>query len=195
MIIVKEECVQKKPEEMSLFMASRVKPFSEGVVRFLSAAGMFAIVVSSLSACQQIMRVDEQLVAEPDPVALRLANAVDRASAALQTLASVEQARNPSLSVQGIPYAPTELRRAVSVDWTGPIVPIAKRMADRAGYMFHVNGDEPPLPVVVTVRAYEKSVVEVLRDIGLQAGRRATIAVDPDQRVVELNYAPVDARQ
>ena len=124
-------------------------------------------------------------------MALRLASAVDRASAALQTLASVEQARNPGVSIQSAPSAPQELRRTVSVDWVGPIEPLTRSLADRAGYQMQVNGDMPPVPVIVSVQSQEKSVVEVLRDVGLQAGRRADIVVDPDRRIVELNYAPV----
>lgn len=150
-----------------------------------------AVVSVSVAACAPITKVDQQLVAEPDPVSLRLASAVDRASAALQTLASVEQARNPGVSVSQVPYAPQELRRTVSVNWVGPIEPIARSLADRAGYAFQVNGDMPPVPLVVSVIAKQKSVVEVLRDVGLQAGQRADIAVDPERKVVELNYAPV----
>lgn len=153
---------------------------------------LFSVVVAAglLSGCAQY-KVDQQLVAEPDPVALRLSAAVDKASAALQTLASVEQARNPGVSLQMPPSAPQELRRIVSVDWTGPIEPIARTLADRAGYKMQINGDMPPTPVVVSVVAREKSVIEVLRDIGLQAGQRADISVDPSRRIVELNYAPV----
>lgn len=143
-----------------------------------------------LSACA-LPKVDQQLVATPDPVSLRLAAAVDRASAALQTLAAVEQARNPGIAVQGVPYAPQELRRTVTLDWVGPVEPILHRLADRAGYEFNVNGDVPPSPVVVTVRAKQKSVVEVLRDVGLQAGTRADVAVDPERRLVELSYVPI----
>ena len=146
--------------------------------------------IGLLTSCAQY-KTDQQLVAEPDPVALRLSAAVDKASSALQTLASVEQARNPGVSLQMPPSAPQELRRIVSVDWTGPIEPIAKSLAARAGYQMQVNGDRPPVPVVVSVMAREKSVVEVLRDIGLQAGQRADVVVDPNRRLVELNYAPV----
>ena len=155
-------------------------------ISFLGGAALLA-----LSACAPIQKVDHQMVATPDPVSLRLAAAVDKASSALHTLASVEQARNPGVEVQAAPYAPQELRRTVSVDWIGPIEPIAKRLADRAGYEFQVNGDVPPSPLVVNVQAKQKAVVEVLRDIGLQAGLRANIVVDPTQRIVELNYAPV----
>lgn len=148
-----------------------------------------AALVCVLPACAQY-KVDRQLVAEPDPVALRLAMAADHASAALQTLASIEQAKNPGASVQSAPNAPQELRRTLSVNWVGPIEPLAQSLADRAGYQLQINGNKPPVPVIVSVQAREKSVVEILRDLGLQAGRRADIVVDTERRVVELNYAP-----
>lgn len=151
-----------------------------------------ACAVSVATACTpHTATVDRQMVAEPDPIGLRLASAVDRASAALQTLASVEQARNPAASVQAAPNAPQELRRVVSLDWNGPIEPVVRKLADRAGYKFQILGDTPPVPIVVTVRSVEKSVIDVLRDIGLQAGSRADIIVDAERRMVEINYAPI----
>lgn len=158
--------------------------------------GRAVLIVAALgvAACTPLnftQKVDQQLVAEPDPLGLRLASAADRATAALQTLASVEQYRTPAASIQTVPAAPQELRRSVSVEWIGPIAPLAQQLADRAGYRFRVNGDVPAAPIVVNVSAKQKSVVEVLRDVGLQAGTRADISVDVDQKVVELNYAPV----
>jgi len=139
-----------------------------------------AVLLGAVTGCTQY-KVDQQLVAEPDPVALRLSSAVDKATAALQTLASVEQARNPGVNLQMPPTAP---------DWTGPIEPIARSMADRAGYQMHVNGARPSAPIIISMVAREKSVVEVLRDIGLQAGQRADVVVDPEHHLVEVNYAP-----
>lgn len=159
-----------------------------------SAVAVALAAVLLLGACAPLnftQKVDQQLVAEPDPVALRLASAADRATAALQTLASVEQHRTPAAAIQSVPAAPQELRRAVSVEWVGPIEPLAQKLADRAGYRFRINGDAPPAPIIVTVMAKQRSVVEVLRDVGLQAGTRADIAVDVDMKTVELNYAPV----
>jgi defect-in-organelle-trafficking protein DotD len=152
----------------------------------LSAAALFC----AMTACAP-HKVDQQLVAEPDPVTLRLAMAADRASSALQTLAAIEQAKHPGTAIQSVPNAPQELRRTVSVNYDGPIEPMARSLADRAGYQLEINGARPAAPVIVDVQAREKSVVEVLRDLGLQAGRRADIVVDTERRVVELNYAPV----
>ncbi len=151
----------------------------------LFVAAMTLVLASGCSA----RKVDQQLVAEPDPVTLRLAMAADNASSALSTLAAIEQAKNPSQSIAAVPDAPQELRRIISVDYDGPIEPMAKTLADRAGYQLEINGTRPPAPMIVSVHSREKSVIEVLRDIGLQAGRRADVAVDPDRRMVELDYA------
>lgn len=150
-----------------------------------------AFLTLGLAACTPMKKLDQQLVAEPDPVSLRLAQAVDKASSALQTLASVEQARTPSAGLQTVPNATQEMRRTVTMDWTGPIEPAIRTLAERAGYQFQVNGNAPPMPIIVSLHSTERSVVEVLRDAGLQAGRRADVAIDPDRRVVELNYASV----
>ncbi len=154
----------------------------------LLCAASFAVLASG---CTSYSRTAPQLVASPEPLTLRLADAVDRASNALETLASVEQARTPSASVSAVPDAPVELKRTVSLDWVGPIEPVTRRLAERAGYEFAVVGDMPPAPLVVTINAVHRSVIDVLRDIGLQAGHRANIVVDAERQVVEVNYAPV----
>lgn len=161
------------------------------VIFSVAAFGLCSFLMAACAPGLSQNKVDQQLVAEPDPVALRLAAAVDRASVALETLASVEQARTPQAGLQAVPYAPQELRRTVSVEWVGPIEPITRRLADKAGYRMRVNGDVPPAPLIVTVQAKQKSVIDVLRDVGLQAGQRATVSVDPEHRIVELNYAPL----
>jgi len=148
------------------------------------------LVLLMLTACIQ-PKVDQQLVASPDPVALRLANAVDQASVALKTLASIEQSRNPNIQIESVAGAPQELQRVMTIDWTGPIEPITKKVADRAGYSFQINGNSPSTPIIISVTSREKQVVEMLRDIGLQAGRRADIVVDIEKKTVELNYVSI----
>lgn len=131
-----------------------------------------------------------QLVASPDKVSLMLANAADRASVALETLAAVEQSRSPSVAVGPIVGAPSELSRAITVNWVGPVEPIAKKLADRAGYMFQSIGNSPPVPIVVSVDVENQPVIDVFRSIGLQLGTRADIKVDGNRKIVEVHYAP-----
>ncbi|MGB0719480.1 MAG: DotD/TraH family lipoprotein [Bdellovibrionales bacterium] len=145
-----------------------------------------------LNACETASFSDEspQLVAEPDKVSALLAEAADRASKSLETLASTEYARTPGVAVAPIGDAPRELRRAVTVNWIGPVEPIVKSLANRASYNFNVVGSAPPVPVVVSIDAENKPVIEILRDIGLQLGLRADIRVDAPSRIIEVHYAP-----
>lgn len=131
-----------------------------------------------------------QLVAQPDSVSAMLADAADRASNALETLAAVEQSRTPDIDVSAVNGAPAELRRAITMNWVGPVEPVVKALADRASYNFATIGPKPPSAVVVRVDVQNMPVVEVLRDIGLQLGTRANIRIDGPRKVVEVNYIP-----
>jgi len=131
-----------------------------------------------------------QLVANPDKVSLMLADAADRAAASLEKLAAVEYAQSSGVAAAPIGNAPVELRRAMTLDWTGPVEPLVKALADRTSYNFIVVGAQPPVPVVVSVHAENQPAINILRDIGLQLGARADVRVDGNRRVVEIHYAP-----
>lgn len=156
--------------------------------------GLFCVGVlaAGLSACSgNTIRGDHaQLVAAPDKVSMMLANAADRASVSLETLAAVEQSRSPEVSVSPIDNAPPELRRAITVNWVGPVEPIAEKLASRAGYAFQPIGTAPPVPLVVSVDVENMPVIDVLRSLGLQLGVRGDIRVDGTRRMVEVHYAP-----
>jgi defect-in-organelle-trafficking protein DotD len=147
-----------------------------------------------LAACdspaREFSNAHPQLVAQPDTVSAMLADAADRASHSLETLAAVEYARGPGVAVGPVGDAPTELRRAITINWVGPVESITKTLADRAGYNFLVVGAPPVVPVVVSVDVENMPVIDVLRNIGLQLGMRGDIKVDGPGRVVELHYPP-----
>lgn len=134
---------------------------------------------------------DPQVVASPDKVSLMLAEAADKASNALETLAAVEQAKSPAVAVQPIHNAPPELMRAMTLTWYGPAEPLVKKLADRASYTFVAVGDKPPVPANVNIDVENQPVIDTLRDVGLQLGMRADVKVDSTRRMIELHYAPV----
>jgi len=155
---------------------------------------LLTVLTVGISACtlpQGKQTRDPQVVTEPDRVSLMLAEAADKASNALETLASVEQSKSPGVSVQPISNAPTELMRAMTITWIGPAEGILKRAADRAGYTYLALGDQPPSPLTVNIDAENMPVIDILRDVGLQLGVRADVKVDGTRRMVELHYAPV----
>lgn len=143
-----------------------------------------------IAACAQNMP-KPQLVVEPENVTMRLAQAADRAATALDTLAAVEQVRTPTDLPPLAANAPLELRRSVTVNWIGPVEPLARQLADRASYRFVQTGNTPETPVIVSINVQHQPVIETLRDVGLQLGSRAQLRVDAEQRIVELNYANI----
>ena len=161
------------------------------MLRTLSIFIAAATLMSTLSACQVVPKYNAQIVASPDKATMMLAEAADRASVSLETLAAVEQSRSPGIAVAPIGDAPPELRRAMTVNWVGPVEPIGKTLADRAGYGFTVVGDPPPVPIVVSLDVENKPVIDILRNLGLQLGTRADLKVDGSRRIVEIHYAPV----
>ena len=124
----------------------------------------------------------------PDPAGIRLAEAAERAEAALTALAMMRAAASPP-PVPDVPVAvPTALQRRVTVDWVGPVETLAEALAGRAGYRFAMGGAAPARPVMVSVRVRDVPLIEALRDTGLQAGNAATLAVDAGRRTVRLDW-------
>ena len=152
------------------------------------------LVVAFMPGCTAVTKKFEnnqkQIVAEPDKVSAMLAHAADRASDALETLAAVEQAKTPDISVEPVSNVPGNLRRAISVNWIGPVDTITQSLANRAGYRYSVTGLEPPVPIVVSIDVENTPLIDVLRDIGLQLGFRADVKVDGNRKTVEIHYAP-----
>ncbi len=132
-----------------------------------------------------------QVVTSPDKVSLMMAEAADKASNSLQTLAAIEQSRAPGVGIDPIHNAPEDLRRAMTIAWVGPPEQILEKLADRASYNFLTIGTPPSVPLVVNIDVQNQPVIEILRDIGLQLGVRANVEVDGTARVIELHYAPV----
>lgn len=133
-----------------------------------------------------------QIVASPDKVSAMLAESADRASSALETLAAVEKARTPSANTAPLDNVPAELRRAITVNWVGPVEQISKTLADRAGYGFLVIGTTPTTTAVVSIDAENTRVIDALRDVGLQLGKRGDLKVDAKRKMVEIHYAPIE---
>lgn len=162
---------------------------------FSTSGARFATLglVVMLSACSGLgmknQKATPQLVAEPDGPTLMLADAADRATRALETLAAVEQGRTPSAAAAAmVPNAPPELQKAVTFTWAGPVEPVARDLAGRAGYTFRTIGNAPVSPIIVNLNAYNQPMIAVLRDIGLQMGTRADLRLDANTRMVEIIY-------
>jgi len=147
-----------------------------------------------LAGCQSPPPSVVPVAAAPDIVTVKLTEAADKASAALQRIAQIQQMRAPATPpAQDFADAPPNLKQPITIRWAGPIEPILKTLAERAGLQFRVTGHEPPVPLTVAVDVYDEPLIHVLQNIGLQAGERADVAIDGPRGVVEIRYAAANA--
>ncbi len=150
------------------------------------------VLLMSMTACGTTTVTP--LVAENDPVSLRIAQAAEKAGKALDNIAGIEQYRTPMPPMEDFSGAPPALVQPITVTWNGPAEQIVQTLTLKAGYRYRTAGLQPPLPLTVVVNSYEQPLIELLRDIGLQLGNRADVAVDAKNSVVQLRYAPTDGK-
>lgn len=119
-----------------------------------------------------------------------LAEASYSVSRSIADLSETAQAAHPLPELEAPPSpASYGMGGVTTIDWSGPIEPLIQQIARAADYRVRVLGTAPAIPVLITL--YEKNVMlgDVLRDAGYQCGRRASIVVFPESRVIELRYA------
>lgn len=148
-------------------------------VLFLSIAGL-------LAACgtHHVMQPTQP----DDKASVMLAEAANSVSRSLVELTRIEKSVLPKDKILVDSYA-LDLRGTVSIDWSGPIEPVLVRLADKMHYKLRRLGPNPPIPIVVTVSAYNAPLGSLFRDLDFQAGHRADILVFPQTKTVEIRYA------
>ncbi len=119
-----------------------------------------------------------------------LAEASYSVSRAISSLSETAQASRPLPQLDPPPNpASYGMAGLTSVDWSGPVEPLVNQIARVTHYRIRVLGTAPAIPVLVTIYAKNTMIADIVRDIGFQCGRRATVVVFPDSRVIELRYA------
>lgn len=119
-----------------------------------------------------------------------LAEASYAVSHSMVDLAETAQAAHPVPNLAPPPSPATYgMGGLTTVDWSGPVEPLVRQLATAANYRTRILGTAPAIPVLVTINAKNVMLGDVIRDVGYQCGRRATVVLFPDSRVVELRYA------
>lgn len=124
-----------------------------------------------------------------DPAAQQLAEAASSISQSLTDLKAIAKASAPPVNNKRLPYPTSnDMMEVASVDWSGPIEPLLKRIAKLCDYRLHVIGVRPAIPILVTITAKNTPIGYILRDANFQAGTRGSVLVYPGIRVIELRY-------
>lgn len=169
-----------------------------------------------LTACQTTSTTSSTTTAAAS-VDIQIADAAHRAAAALDRLHRLESRRAstgtpppllmPPSNAVALPVAttptppavdpsrvPPELRRPLTLTWTGPmdqaLTAILADLTD-AGYPSTPNiaGPRPAAPVIVRIEAADRPAFEVIQDIALQAGTQALVRLDARSHRIDLVYA------
>ncbi len=123
----------------------------------------------------------------------QLAEAAVSVDKSLQELSAIKIATHPQIHLAP-PVSPAQLgmEEISSIDWTGPIEPLLKKIAVASQYRLKVLGTPPAIPIIVTVNATDQPLADILRDVTFQAQNKAGIVVYPGKtpasRVIELRY-------
>ena len=149
---------------------------------------MLLVFLMSVTACSYIKKPPYN---DPsDDATIWLAEAAHSVSNSMLDMAKTEKVLTPPHrdNMMTIPNTPN-LQKHASIEWSGPIAEVTKRVAKAANYHFRIIGQEPAIPILVGVSSKHKTLGEILRNIDYQAGNKAYIRVYPRQQVIELRYA------
>ena len=126
--------------------------------------------------------------ADADTMAL-LTTYADRASISMQRLASI---RGAHAGVQIEEFkVPVGMEVPVSINWSGPIEELAKKVAGLTGYAYDGIQGVPKTPVLVTINVVNTPAFNVLADAGAQAGSAADLVIHPDSKTLLVKFPTV----
>jgi defect in organelle trafficking protein DotD len=83
---------------------------------------------------------------------------------------------------------PGELDRPVSFAWSGLLDQGVRVLADRVGYRMTVTAPKDSKPLMVSVNLSNVTTIDAFRALGNAAGSSATVVVDPNHHLVEVEH-------
>lgn len=162
----------------------------ENIKQILFAGIALFLVGCATPASYTAVPAPTSLQPPADDAAVQLAEAASAVSQSLTDLNAMEKTMSPPVNCKPLPYpTSSDLYQPVSIDWSGPIEPLLRRITWMlCDYKLRIIGIPPPVPVLVTISAKDTPVGYILRDANFQAASKATVAVYPGIHVIELRY-------
>lgn len=153
--------------------------------------GFFLVLFGLFLGCSACSQVDStpRPTHSMDAVESRLIAAANTVSSSITELAAIESANTPPSALPK-PRNPAELGMSAhaSINWTGPVEPLVRKLASASNYKVNVLGHRPAMPTIVAVRAKDADIASILRDTQFQAQKAAEIVVYPNVKIIELRY-------
>jgi defect-in-organelle-trafficking protein DotD len=120
---------------------------------------------------------------------VKLTATADSINKSLRELAEIDRAIHP----QAILPSPVEpnmigMGQLGSIDWSGPVAPLVKKIAEATNYKFKTLGSPPAIPILISITAKDTPLADILRDVAFQCGSKANIVTYPASKTIELRY-------
>jgi defect-in-organelle-trafficking protein DotD len=158
------------------------------IVRVFFPAFAGSLMALMLASCASASRNLNDI--ETQNASIQLAEASTSVSNTLTDLGSITRAVTPALAMHRLPDPNSYgMNQQASVDWSGPVEPLVRQIANASRYRLQVLGNAPAIPVLISVHQKNSTLGYLLRDIDFQCATKANIVVFPSQRVIELRYA------
>lgn len=120
---------------------------------------------------------------------VKISEAAESISESLVALASIQKTATPPKHKTLTDPNIYDMQGIASIDWSGPIEPLVRQIANASHYRMRVLGKAPAIPIILTIRADRQPLAQILRNIDYMAGKKANIAIDPAKKIIELRYA------
>lgn len=148
----------------------------------------------NLLGCSSALKKNADVNASKVPynslVEQELVLAAKKIETSLALLASAQEESNvPLLNTAPLITPEGGMSGTADIDWTGPIEPLVRKLADMTDYKVKVLGNSPAIPIIVSISQEDAVIADILKNAGMQAGKRANIVVFPANRIIEVRYA------
>lgn len=149
------------------------------------------LLVALISGCAANPQKEEKPAStQPDPALSMLHKTARSIEQSLTQLAEAEQYEKMKQK-PGEPriYAQIAgMEMTVTMPWQGGIEQAVSKLAGYSKFEVKFMGRPPAIPILVQIGRDPATVSDHLRNIGIQAGSRADVVVDPKKKIVEVRY-------
>lgn len=121
---------------------------------------------------------------------VQIAEASTAIGSSLEELSAIQLATNPRASLPPLNPAALGMTEVVSVNWNGPAEALLDKIALLSGYRLQILGEEPAIPVLVSINANNQVLAQVLQNVIYQVQSKADVVVNTSRRIIELRYHP-----
>lgn len=118
----------------------------------------------------------------------QIAEASSSVGSSLAELSAIQIATNPGADLPPINAYALGMTERVTVNWNGPVEPLMKKIAKISNYYYRSVGEEPAIPLLVSIDAKNQMLGDILQNLIYQVHTKADVLVDGRRRIIELRY-------